>query len=816
MAVAFPSYLDALVEGFPPAFKANSVPHHEYIEDSQNVGEFLEKLFGRLSVLLFHIDKQINKVLIQGRLLPRKLNQWAVEARAMKCQVSDLLKGQQNRKVDSLTCEEWVEIGVKMINHLKKCPFKDEMMYNKPIPIVIQNPESSSEKPSRALEEKYKVQEKLETEQSFSSLRGHGVRRDQDAGTSPAISLPAVELQKENVVATSVEKLGSEPISISESMPGTEILKKESFDMLDAVVSKTSANSSSISGYQSKQQFADEITEEGFTPEDSETEMFRNISSGSGFAPTSSNAERGKHHEESIPVPDPLSFKEEELYLVVVEDNHLKLTLDNQITLIDNFPSPAPPDSSPVNAMLNLVERDLRELPEKPNYPNSLLLFLQRNKRLTLIHPSFFNSMPDLRFLDMSDTKIRILPSSLFNLSKLKVLLLRNCVCLENLPPEIGKLNHMEALDLSGTELYDLPDEIGRLGLLRSMHLSFYGPDNESEYIHLPSQLVSPRFLSELKEIQALTISVHPDDHRWTEIAACIIKDISKLEMLSYLQFYFPEVEMFEIFIQTSHSWEKQKVSKFGFIVGQNVKRIVSRVPSEVESLFNQQERCLRYVNGDNVSPLIKTVLIRVTAFYLDHHTDVQSLSEFDISNFQALKFCVVSECPKIQAILDEKNVASAFPCLEYLGIYFLWALKHIWKVPSPAGKLKRMFKTPRPSSNFKALRHLIISTCPMLQFILWESMLQCLTNLEELVVEDCERVETIVKKEKPRVKYVDNVLRSLKKLVLHYLPELVTLGDGVCLSEEIISVYGCPKLILNSQPLRHPSSEASFFQVEE
>ncbi|KAH6825245.1 hypothetical protein C2S53_020255 [Perilla frutescens var. hirtella] len=187
------------------------------------------------------------------------------------------------------------------------------------------------------------------------------------------------------------------------------------------------------------------------------------------------------------------------------------------------------PDISWANAMLNSAEQDLRELPGNPNYPNSLLLFLQRNRRLTLIHPSFFDSMPDLQFLDISDTKIRIVPSSLFKLSKLKVLLLRNCVCLDNLPREIGRLNQLEALDLSGTELYDIPDEIGQLGLLRSMQLSFYGPDVGSEYEHLPSQLVSPNFLSELKEMQALSISVHPEDHRWTEIVACIINDVSKL-----------------------------------------------------------------------------------------------------------------------------------------------------------------------------------------------------------------------------------------------------------------------------------------------
>ncbi|XP_042030662.1 putative disease resistance protein At4g19050 isoform X1 [Salvia splendens] len=346
--------------------------------------------------------------------------------------------------------------------------------------------------------------------------------------------------------------------------------------------------------------------------------------------------------------------------------------------------------------------------------------------------------MRELRFLDLSDTKIRILPSSLFKLSKLKVLLFRNCICIEKLPPEIGDLKKMEVLDLSGTELYDLPAEISQLDHMKRMHLSFYGPDDESEYELLPCQLVSPSFLSEMEGITSLSISVHPEDHRWTEAVACIVNDISKLEMLSSLYFYFPEIEMFENFIETSSSWNNQSLSKFDFAVGQDVKRIVSRVPDDVESLFSQHERCLRYVNADKTSSLIKSVITRATAFYLDHHTDIRSLSEFDISSFRSMKFCIVRECPKMQAILDEKNARGAFPCLEYLGIYFIWELRQIWKPLSQASRLNRIFK----AKNFEALKYLMIKTCPKLRFIFWESMLLCLASLEELVVEDCEGVE--------------------------------------------------------------------------
>ncbi|KAK4425117.1 hypothetical protein Salat_1705600 [Sesamum alatum] len=479
-------------------------------------------------------------------------------------------------------------------------------------------------------------------------------------------------------------------------------------------------------------------------------------------------------------------------YSIVVEGHHIKLKLDEQTILIGKYPSSGSLERSQVTGVINLVERDFRELPEKPGYLNPLLLFLQRNRHLTLVHSSFFSSMPDLLFLDLSDTRIRTLPSSLFMLSKLKVIMLRNCVSLDKLPTEIQNLNHLEVLDLSGTELYYLPDEIGQLTGLTHLQISFYGPDDESEYAHLPLKLISPGVLSQLKALQALGIVVHPEDYRWTKGAADIMYDIARLEMLSYLQFYFPQVEIFQHFIQMSPSWKRHILRKFKFIVGNNMKRIVSRVPDEVDSTFDQGSQCLRFVNGDHVHQVIEEVLMHVTAFYLDHHSKIQSLSEFGISNFKALQFCVLRECPNVKVILDDKATDGQFPRLEHLGVYYLWELEHIWKLPSS-------------SQSLRALKYLTVNTCPKLHFILWESMLQCLSNLEELVVEDCESVEKIIKEQKKTANYDATVLPRLRKVVLRYLPELISLGNSLCIPEDNISSYGCPKLVLNSQPREKP-----------
>ncbi|KAL2230336.1 UNVERIFIED_CONTAM: hypothetical protein Sindi_1628000 [Sesamum indicum] len=804
----------------------------------------------------------MNKVLMQGIYLPKKLSQWAKETRALKCHVSDLLQQQQNRNGNPPKLDDLREVRVKMINHLKKCPSKDEYMYDKPTPFIILTHESGLDKSGTMSELKYKTEQKFysysegkkmeltqeKNEQTVHPSKGEDVLQDQDAGmifSSAEKGLLAADLKERNDSVTVVEKLGSELMPTSESIQGGEILMEGSHDVDDQVIYAIHPDSTSTSVSKAPS----EIREEGVNFRDTETKMSSTMSgfhsqqessrlsmviqevhemplTGAENLPEEqiksiSSSSKAESSKENIPSPisniynentseftgemsefadmkskmlHPSSSQEilKEDYSIILEGSHIKLKLDEHTILIGDHPSSGPLERSQVTCVRNLLEQDLRELAETPGYSNSLLLFLQRNRNLTLVHSSFFNSMPDLHFLDLSDTRIRTLPSSLFKLSELKVIMLRNCVSLDNLPTDIGNLNHLEVLDLSGTELYYLPDEIGKLKGLKHLHLSFYGPDDESEYAHLPLKLISPGVLSHLEALQALGIVVHPEDHRWRKSAADIMNDIAGLEMLTYLQFYFPEVEIFQDFIRKSSCWKGHILRKFKFIVGHNVKRIVSRVPEEVESAFDQGGRCLRFVNGDHVPKVIEGVLLHVRAFYLDHHSKIQSLSEFDISNFKALQFCVLRECPKLKMILDDKATEGEFPSLEHLGVYYLWELECIWKLPSPPQSLQ-------------ALKYLTVSTCPKLRFILWESMLQCLCNLEKLVVDDCESVEKIIKEEKETANYGATVLPRLRKVVLRYLPELVSLGNGLCISEENISSYGCPKLVLNSQPKEKP-----------
>ncbi|KAL9429569.1 hypothetical protein AB3S75_031388 [Citrus x aurantiifolia] len=433
--------------------------------------------------------------------------------------------------------------------------------------------------------------------------------------------------------------------------------------------------------------------------------------------------------------------------------------------------------------MIFLMDNKLCTLPEKPSCPNLLTLFLQRNHQLREIPPSFFESMTSLKVLNLSNTRIKSLPNTIVSLQNLEILILRDCEHLVVLPSEVGSLVLLEVLDLRGTEINHLPDEIGELASLRYLEVFFYGSVNKSEYVKLPHNLISRGTILRLEALETLSIVVSSGDERWYKDAKSVMIEVSKLPKLSNLRFHFPEVELVDLFLKESVAWKGQMLTKFKFVVGHDVKSITSRVPDYVEFDYNQQSRCLRFVNCPSISPGVCQILARSTAFYVDHHIGIDNLSNFGIDNINALKYCIISECPGIKTLVDDikEHGTPIFPSLESLNFYLLWNFTSIWNENLPGG-------------SFAELRILSVHACPKLKYVFTSSMIRSLSKLEKLAVEDCEIIETIIAEDE----MTDSgciALSSLKMLRLNYLPRLENVGRIVCPSLEYISFYDCPQL---------------------
>ncbi|KAF5939702.1 hypothetical protein HYC85_023961 [Camellia sinensis] len=433
-----------------------------------------------------------------------------------------------------------------------------------------------------------------------------------------------------------------------------------------------------------------------------------------------------------------------------------------------------------------LNNNHLSELPEKPNCPSLVTLFLQENYDLMEIPSSFFECMPMLQVLDLSHTSIKSLPASISGLVSLQELFLRGCELLMELSPEIGALSKLQVLDLEGTELMYLPKEISGLTKLECLKVSLYGYGKsyrEGKHKRIPAGL-----LANLCMLKALSIDVNPDDDEWVADVKDVMDELLKLKGLMTLKLYLPEVGLLK---------EITSVRNFKFTVGHHKRGIISCLPHEAEEEFKKQENYLKYINGKYIPIEIQNALKCTCAFFLERHWAVKKLSEFGNENMVELKFCLLVECNELQTIIDggefctegdqicESGVdkTPVFQSLEYLGIHCMMNLRSIWEGPIGKGCLSK-------------LKYMALHSCPNLTGIFTTSLLGNLDNLEELIIEDCPQISSLVSQESSCFE-PNPYLPSLKKISLLDLPELVSISSGHLFAPKLerIIIYACPML---------------------
>ena len=265
---------------------------------------------------------------------------------------------------------------------------------------------------------------------------------------------------------------------------------------------------------------------------------------------------------------------------------------------------------------------------------------------------------------------------------------------------------------------------------------------------------------------------------------------------LHFLKLHLPKVFLLND-LRNGSSLINLSRMHFRFIVGNHLKRIISRLPHESAIKFEEQESCLKYVNGKDIPIEIKGVLQHATAFFLDCHLNVTSLSEFGIENMQNLKCCVLQECNEIETIVDADDPVEdiVLESLEYLSLHYMKNLRSIWKGPLPS-RMGILHFLPTVRGTLHFLKVLALYSCPNLTNIFNWNLVEFLDNLEELVVEDCPEINSIMlpaDQQNWRRRYVPN----LKKISLHYLPKLVSIFGNTPFapSWEWLSFYDCPSL---------------------
>ncbi|KAK3421237.1 hypothetical protein EUGRSUZ_H05030 [Eucalyptus grandis] len=445
---------------------------------------------------------------------------------------------------------------------------------------------------------------------------------------------------------------------------------------------------------------------------------------------------------------------------------------------------------------ISLMDNDLCSLPATSNCTNLSTLLLQRNKNLMMIQESFFLSMQRLRVLDLHATAITSLPPSLPCLTHLRALYLNSCEGLIELPSSIEALVHLEVLDIRRTGIISLPIQVGSLTQMRClrMSLSNFGTGNPMSKV-----------ISSISSLEELMIDVDPNTLWSDQVMRTITEEVSTLTRLTSLTFSFPKVECLEIFIRSSPLWKDLRFT-FQFSVG-----ICNSIKYHILDYFEYQLcKYLKYANNEGTNPVISEVLTKTEVFELIDHQNILSLSDFGNENLSKLRACSVEGCKDIICIIDG-NVAPpcAFEWLERMVINNAPGLHCIWNGPVPVGSLGQMTS-------------LILYNCPKLKKIFSNGLIEQLSELKHLSVEECHEIEEIIiETENPCLD--PRTLPNLKKLVVHDLPKLRSIAPNDLLiwpSLERLDIASCPSLLklpftrINAINLRSIDAEQSWWST--
>ncbi|EOX96984.1 Uncharacterized protein TCM_006103 [Theobroma cacao] len=480
-----------------------------------------------------------------------------------------------------------------------------------------------------------------------------------------------------------------------------------------------------------------------------------------------------------------------EIYDVIV--NPLILQMHPLYLMLGGARLIKPPEEEEWDAkVIHLMDNKLSDLPESPRSPSLIALYLQNNLDLMAIPSCFFKHMPLLQILDLSHTSIKSLPESISSLVNLRELLLKGCELLIRLPSHVGELKNLEKLDLDETQIVDLPAEIGHLSKLKILRVSFYRYMNCSKTRLQQDTIIPPGTISGLSELTELSIDVDPDDERWNATVKAIIEEACDLKTLRQLNLYLPNIEILWKRRTGSTSLLHYPLPRFRFIVGYYKQQVVSRVPEEVEAHFNKGDKCLKFVKGKDIPAEMRMALNHSTAFFLEGHATARSLSDFGIENTRQLKFCLLTECNEVQTIIDcsefPEEQMDALGNLQDLTIYYMKNLVSIWR-----GLVHKRC--------LASLKFLALHKCPKLSIIFSPDLVANLANLEELIVEHCPQLTSLVSlighASSSSAPQPNCFLASLKRISLLYVPNLVSISSGLRIAPELekVGFYNCPKL---------------------
>ncbi|XP_049388802.1 disease resistance protein At4g27190-like [Solanum stenotomum] len=411
---------------------------------------------------------------------------------------------------------------------------------------------------------------------------------------------------------------------------------------------------------------------------------------------------------------------------------------------------------------LSFITQGIQYLPDNfTKCPKTTSLLLQENKSLVKISDKFFLSFPVLRVLNLSYTSIRVLPSSVNNLSQLRALILGYCYELKELPA-IGNLCNLQLLDCDKTGLCCLPEGMDKLTNLRLLNMP----------LRKFKENIDLGVFHELQRLETLHLPISHED-----VGATSFDEISHLPNLTSL---FIKLDSSSISsLKSDHTWMK-RLKRFHITVGNT--KIHHQVP------FNKSTKAICLIRFDtfNNKVWLPSMLQFASHLYLKLCL-CMDLTEFIRNNsFDGLKSLDINQCSCGfgTSIEGSGQFDDPMPNPELLRFHSVNHLKNV----SDFGHFLGL--------RFSKLRKLNLHRC---------RTLTCLFNvggafsvprhLEEITLTHCFRLrELLAQFGSSQTTFVSSEIPRVRKLRLDCLSALETFGEPESMWEHLegLIVIGC------------------------
>ncbi|XLR10161.1 hypothetical protein S83_038099 [Arachis hypogaea] len=440
----------------------------------------------------------------------------------------------------------------------------------------------------------------------------------------------------------------------------------------------------------------------------------------------------------------------------------------------------------------------IRRFPKSIKCPRLSVFHIENNGPCLEIPDSFFQEMEELRVLILIGVNLSKLPSSIKNLTKLRMLCLEQCILGEQLEI-IGELENLRILSFSGSDVKSLPHELSHLSNLQIFDIS-----NCYKLRVIPHDVMSN--LTRLEELYMRNIPFQSevDDGKQSENASLSV--LGNLNQLTNLDLQIPNAS------SLPNNFFFDKLYSYKIIIGSS-NRGYSDPDFQIPKKY-ELSRCLAVYQEDGSFDVhshdaIKMLFERVEILLLEKFNSVQDVFyELNLKGFSSLKHLSIARNHSIQCLISPKKRGypeRIFPKLESLHLYKLKKMDQICCCQSLS------------KDSFAELKMIKIRLCGRMKNVFLFSMVQKLAALETIEISECYSLEKIVDMETNNEKEPLPKFSKLRSLTLQSLSKFTGFdpvasdGDTRSLFHHKIEVPKLERMELSVLQINHIWSDQTW-----